>query len=237
MNKINVSAVSYTNTKPFVYGLTHSKIITKINLSLDTPAECAAKIIDDQADIGLVPVASLIRIPGYKIISNYCIGATGSVNSVFIFSNKPIEKIKSITLDSQSLTSNSLALVLIKNYWKIKPKIVDRDADAFVLIGDRTFGKKEDYKYWYDLAEEWFNFTSLPFAFAVWISKKNLNDKFIKEFNESLKLGLENRLEAIKNQTKVNFDLEDYLLYKLDYNLDDKKFLAINKFLALLQDL
>ena len=102
MNKIKVSAVSYTNTKPFVYGLTHSDVIDQIDLSLDIPSDCARKLIDDEADIGLVPVAALLNIPNYQIISDYCIGATGAVNSVFIFSNLPIGEIKTIRLDSYS---------------------------------------------------------------------------------------------------------------------------------------
>ena len=119
MNKVKISAVSYTNTKPFVYGLMHSKISDEIELSLDTPSDCASKLINNQVDIGLVPVSALIEIPGYKIMSNYCIGATGAVDSVFIFSNKPIQEVRSLRLDSQSRTSNNLAKVLLKNHWHL----------------------------------------------------------------------------------------------------------------------
>ena len=230
MNKIKISAVSYTNTKPFVYGIEHSDIINKIDLSLDIPSDCAAKLIDNQVDIGLVPVAALLNIPNYQIISDYCIGATGAVNSVFIFSNKPIEEVNSIRLDTHSRTSNNLALVLLKNYWKLQPEVVENEADAFVLIGDRTFGKKKDYKYSYDLAEEWQNFTSLPFAFAVWAANKPISKEFTEEFNQALKLGLDNRLEVIKDHPLNGFDLQDYLQNKLDFNLDAKKREAIETF-------
>ena len=47
MNKIKVSAVSYTNSKPFVYGLMHSGILDSIDLSLDIPSDCANKLIDN----------------------------------------------------------------------------------------------------------------------------------------------------------------------------------------------
>ena len=231
MNKIRVSAVSYTNTKPFVYGLIHSDIINRIDLSLDIPSECASKLIDGQVDIGLVPVAALLNIPDYEIISDYCIGATGAVNSVFIFSHKPIKEITKIRLDPQSRTSNNLALVLLKNYWKINPAVVDEGEDAFVLIGDRTFGKKKDYKYAYDLAGEWQNFTSLPFAFAVWASNKRVSQTFVEEFNQALKYGLDNRREVIKNHPLNGFDLQDYLENKLDFHLDQKKREAIEMFL------
>ena len=230
MNKLRVSAVSYTNTKPFVYGLNNSNIINKIHLSLDIPSDCASKLINNQADIGLVPVAALLDIPNYQIVSDYCIGATGAVDSVFIFSDIPIQEITSIRLDSHSRTSNNLALVLLKNYWKLQPEIVENGENAFVLIGDRTFGKKNQYKYAYDLAQEWQNFTSLPFAFAVWAANKPVNEDFVREFNIALKLGLDNRLEIIKDQPLNGFDLRDYLQNKLDFNLDDKKRQAIEMF-------
>lgn len=231
MDKIQVSAVSYTNTKPFVYGLTHSKIISDIDLSLDIPSVCASKLINNQVDIGLVPVAALLNIPNYEIISDYCIGATGAVDSVFIFSDKPINDVTAIRLDTHSRTSNNLARVLLKNYWKLSPEIVDQDEDAFVLIGDRTFGKKKEYKYAYDLAEEWQNFTSLPFVFAVWAANKPISLEFTKDFNNALRYGLDNRLEVIKDLPLNGFDLQDYLENKLDFNLDKKKRQAIDLFL------
>ena len=63
MNKIRISAVSYTNTKPFIYGLQHSGLPEKMELSLDNPTDCAQKLIDDVVDIGLIPVAATLSLP------------------------------------------------------------------------------------------------------------------------------------------------------------------------------
>ncbi|WP_207533450.1 menaquinone biosynthetic enzyme MqnA/MqnD family protein [Desertivirga arenae] len=234
MNKIRVSAVSYTNTKPFIFGLNHSGIITEMDLSLDIPADCAAKLIEDKADIGLVPVAALLKIPDYHIVSDYCIGAIAAVNSVFIFSDKPIEEIQTLRLDKQSRTSNALARVLLKHYWKFNPVIVEGDADAFVEIGDRTFGKKDQYAFVYDLAEVWIKFTGLPFAFAVWASNKPIPKDFIQKFNSALAYGLEHRKEVIANlPAHPGFDLDDYLMHRIDYPLTEQKKKALDLFLEL----
>lgn len=239
MNKIKVSAVSYTNSKPFVFGLMNSDLINEIDLSLDVPSACAKKLIENKVDIGLVPVAALLQIPNYQIVSDFCIGAIGAVDSVFIFSNKAIQEIKTLRLDDQSRTSNNLAKVLIKNYWKIKPKFVDNDnADAFVQIGDRTFGKKGQFKYYYDLAEEWYKFIGLPFVFAVWASNKPISDSFKSKFNEALKFGLSQRKHVLSSLDSIeNFDLENYLMEKVDFNLDEKKLEAIKKFHELINQL
>ena len=219
MNKIRISAVSYTNTKPFIYGLKHSDILQKIDLSLDNPTDCAQKLIDDVVDIGLIPVAATLNLKYWEIVSDYCIGAVGAVNSVFIFSNCDIKDVTTLQLDPQSRSSNNLAKVLLKNYWKANHLMIINEAvdyaqstnpqTAFVQIGDRTFGKKEQYQYVYDLAEEWQKFTGLPFVFAAWIANKPISQDFIDEFNQALKYGLEHRAELLKElPTRKDFDFE-----------------------------
>lgn len=247
MKKIRISAVSYTNTKPFIYGLQHSGILNKIDLSLDTPTDCAQKLIDDRVDIGLIPVAAVLNIPSWNIVTNYCIGAVGAVNSVFIFSNCPIEQVKYLQMDPQSRSSNNLAKVLLKNYWKLEPQLIVNAPDygtltnsntAFVQIGDRTFGKTGQYAYVYDLAEEWQKFTGLPFMFAAWIANKPIAAEFVAEFNAALQYGLNHRHELFAHLPQFNnFDIEDYLLKKIDFDITEGKLKAMQLFLQYIQAL
>ncbi|RZM10787.1 MAG: radical SAM protein [Pedobacter sp.] len=235
MSKIRISAVSYTNTKPFIYGIEQSDIIHKIDLSLDIPADCAAKLIADQVDIGLIPVAAIPNVPGANIIGDYCIGSVGAVNSVFIFSDVPISQIKTVKLDPQSRTSNNLAKVLMKFYWKKEVVYLsdpDAQADALVLIGDRTFGKQTQYAFSYDMGQEWMNFTSLPFVYAAWVANKTIPEAFVGEFNSALAFGLANRHLVLKElPQRTDIDLEDYLLHKLDFELTNDKRRALELFL------
>jgi chorismate dehydratase len=241
VKEIRISAVSYTNTKPFLYGIQNTSIINKIDLSLDIPSDCAQKLIDDKVDIGLIPVAATLSLPEWHIVSDYCIGAAGAVNSVFVFSNCDIKDVKTVQLDPQSRSSNNLAKVLLKNFWKVSPELVSGAEDyadstdphtAFVQIGDRTFGKREKYQFVYDLSEEWQKFTGLPFVFAAWIANKPISQEFIDEFNASIKYGLDHRQELLKSLPKhENFDLEDYLMHKLDFELTEDKKKALYLFL------
>ena len=241
MSKIKISAVSYTNTKPFLYGLQHTDIINKIDLSLDIPSDCAQKLIDNKVDIGLIPVAAALNIPNWQIVSGYCIGANGAVNSVFIFSNCEIQDIKTLQLDPESRSSNNLARVLLKNHWQVSPELITEDrkyslsidkTTAFVQIGDRTFGKAGNYPYVYDLAEEWQRFTDLPFVFAAWIANKHIPAEFITEFNNSLKYGLDHRAQLFAElPTHPDFDVQDYLMHKIDFELNDAKKQALFLFL------
>lgn len=241
MNKIKISAVSYTNTKPFIYGLKHSSVLAQIDLSLDVPSDCAAKLIENKVDIGLIPVAAIPFVPNAQIISSFCIGSVGAVNSVFIFSNVAIGDVKTVKLDLQSRTSNNLAKVLLKNHFKVNVEFTTDQAaetDAIVLIGDRTFGKRDNFKFAYDLGEEWMKFTGLPFMYAAWVANKPIQANFIADFNEALSLGIENISEVIKELPEIDgIDISDYLLHKLNFELTEEKLKAKDLFLSLIKEL
>lgn len=239
MNKIKISAVSYTNTKPFIYGIQQSEINNQVDLSLDIPADSAAKLINDTVDIGLIPVAAIPFVPNANIIGSYCIGSVGAVNSVFIFSNVPSNQIKTIKLDAQSRTSNNLAKILFKFHFKTNATFTTDETvatDAQVLIGDRTFGRKADFAYAYDMGEEWMKLTGLPFVYAAWVANKPIPETFIQQFDAALQLGLAHRKELLKTlPAYANFDLEDYLLYKLDFTLTEEKRKALALFLQYIE--
>ncbi len=234
MKKIRVSAVSYTNTLPFLQGIKNSDVINDIELSVDYPSECARKVMEDEADMGIIPVAALAKMPVYHIIGDYCIGTKNYVDSVFIFSFKPIEQIKSLLLDKQSKTSNGLARILLKRYWKHNDVEIrtEGEADAYVLIGDRTFGKKENVPYVYDLGHYWHELTGLPFAFAVWVSNKPLPETFKQKFNQALAEGVSHPDDVIPGLPVFpNFDYHVYLNENLDFYLDDGKRKALKQYL------
>jgi len=235
VNKIKISAVSYTNTKPFIYGIEHSEVKNQIDLSLDIPSDCATKLIEGKVDIGLIPVAAIPFVPNANIIGSYCIGSVGAVNSVFIFSDVPASEIKTIKLDPQSRTSNNLAKVLLKFHFKVEVQFitdVTTKTDAMILIGDRTFGKKAAFNYAYDMGKEWMQLTGLPFVYAAWVANKEISSSFVSAFDEALKFGLSHRKEVLGELPAIpNFDLEDYLMNKLDFDLTTEKREALDLFL------
>ena len=242
--KHTVSIVNYYNTTPFLYGINHSDFLSQINLELDIPSVCAQKLKNKQVQIGLVPVAILPELESYQIITDYCIGAIGRVDSVKLFSEKPLEEISHVLLDYQSKTSVTLVQVLNKHFWKKNIQFINA-AEGFenqiigttgaVIIGDRTFGLTS-HPYQYDLAEEWQNFTGLPFVFACWVSNVPLEEKFINEFNNALSYGVNHIEEAVieKPNKALGDNTLDYLKNKISYNLDADKRKALYKFLELM---
>lgn len=239
---IKISCVSYLNSQPFIYGLKNNSIINEIELDLDVPSVCAEKLLSGNVDIGLVPVAIIPQLKESHIISDYCIGADGKVETVLLLSEVPLQKIKSVLLDYQSRTSVLLLKILANKFWNISPEWINAPNDfekniqgttAGLVIGDRTFSLKNKFKYVYDLADEWKKFTSLPIVFACWVSNKKIDDDFISRFNSALESGLKNIPFVASQYPSNGFDALDYLTHKVSYNFDDRKKEAMKLFLKM----
>lgn len=251
MNKIRISAVKYANTYPFLYGLNHSSLKQKAVIETDHPADCALKLIEKRADLGLVPVGALPSIKESYITGSYCIGSSGKVRSVMLLSNNSLNEIESIYLDYRSRTSINLVKVLAKRKWKKEFRWLNtsetfdftniRDNEGIVLIGDQCFEYENIFKKKFDLGEEWSEFTGLPFVFACWISNRKLDNNFIREFDEALENGVNNIgkvVEEFGNTGPIRGDaLFNYLTFNIDFNLDEVKRKGMDLFLKMMKDL
>lgn len=245
--KIRIGAVSYLNTRPLIYGFDHGLMKDKVDLYLDYPSNIAAELISGNIDVGLVPIAVLPKLAnGYFIISDYCIACYGPVASVSLFSEVPINEINEILLDYQSRTSVALVKLIAEKYWKINPVFTEAKEDfinnisgnrAAVIIGDRALQNLNNFKFVYDLGDEWKKHTNLPFVFAAWVSNKKLNPEFIEEFNNTVKVGFDHLDEIISecNAVAINYDLRKYYTENLSFILDKDKYKAIDLFLQSIQ--
>ncbi|TRZ74536.1 MAG: radical SAM protein [Bacteroidetes bacterium] len=246
MKPLNISAVSYLNTFPFVYGIQRSGYLRDYQLYLEVPSMCAERLRSGEADIALVPAGALPDFPDYHIVSDYCLGAVKNVITVLLLSNKPLEKIKKVYLDFDSRTSVRLTQILARSFWNIKPVFETLkpgqaedalDREALVAIGDKTFGIRDHYRYSYDLAEEWIKFTGLPFVFAVWVATKRLPGPVLSQFNKALLFGIDNIdgvLEFYKERLPKNADCRQYLTENISYTFDKAKREGLNLFLSYL---
>lgn len=246
LKKIKIGAVSYLNTKPLLYGIKQSSIIHEIELIEDYPANLATMLMNNEIDVGLVPVAIIPHLIQPHIISDYCIGANGNVASVCLFSETDLDNIETILLDYQSRTSVALCKVLVKHYWE-KSNIVFKDGGkdfrneikgttAGVIIGDRALEQRQNTAlHIYDLAEEWLHFTQLPFVFAAWVTNKKLDDTFIENFNKANALGIENIDKVVAEENYSSYNLHQYYTQNISYILDEEKRKGLQLFLEYLK--
>ncbi len=233
-----------------LYGIKRSpNLLSQIILTEDYPRKIGKMLVNNEVDMGLIPVAFIPQIPHWQIVSDYCIGSVGRVETVSLFSDVPVEEIEKVMLDYQSFSSVNLCKILFKNFWKKEVTFEDADENyiskiegttAGLIIGDRVFEQKQavpTQKFVYDLAEEWTRFTGLPFMMAAWIANKPLPQAFIQDFNEANKTGLDNIDAVVAENPYEYYNLKKYFEEDISYEITDDKKQALDLFLKLMKEL
>jgi len=241
--RIRIGAVSYLNTRPLLYGLKRSGLMDRIDLVEEYPARIAAMLLNDEIDVGLVPVVVIPQLKDPHIITDYCIGTEGEVASVALFSEVPMEQVTTVLLDYQSRTSVNLAKLLLKEYWKKEVLLEDAREDfrsriggttAGIVIGDRALEQRKISAYCYDLGLAWKAYTGLPFVFAAWVSNKPLGDEFEDAFNRANGYGVKHIAEVVAENSYAVYDLTKYYTQNISYQLTEDKRKGLDLFLRLL---
>jgi len=131
----------------------------------DEPAMARAKIL------------SIASLPGLQVLPGVAIASRRAVRSILLVSKVPIEKIRTIALDTSSMTSVALTKVLFekwlgggREFTAMEPDVDQMLAghDAGLLIGDPALRIDRARYHTLDLAEEWIRHTGKPFVFAFW---------------------------------------------------------------------
>ena len=177
MKPLRISAISYLNTAPLMWDFEHEDAGAAFGISYTLPSQCAADLAAGSADIGIIPGAAYASIPGLAILPGVAIASQGPVRSILLVSKVPLDQIRSVALDTSSLTSVALTKVLFAKWWgpgrRFTPMAPDiekmmAEHDAGLLIGDPALRLDRSRYLTFDLAEEWILFTGKPFVFAFW---------------------------------------------------------------------
>jgi chorismate dehydratase len=242
--RIRVGAVSYLNTRPLLYGLKRSGLMDRIELVEEYPSRIASMLVNDEIDLGLVPVAIIPLLKEAHIITDYCIGTEGEVVSVALFSEVPMKDITRVLLDYQSRTSVNLAKILLNEYWQKEVIFEDAKEDfrsaikgttAGIVIGDQALEQRKISLYIYDLGAAWKAYTGLPFVFAAWVANKELDADFIDAFNRANGYGIKHLDEVVAENNSPAYDLKKYYTQNISYSLTAEKRKALELFLRLME--
>jgi chorismate dehydratase len=178
MKRLRISAISYLNTAPLMWDFEHGSVDAGFDISYTLPAQCAARLRDESADIGIIPAAAYCSIPDLAIIPGVAIASRRAVRSILLVSKVPLKKIRTVALDTSSITSVALTRVLFAKWWGGGERVFSAMApdiaqmlerhDAALVIGDPALQIDRSRYVTYDLAEEWIRFTGKPFVFAFW---------------------------------------------------------------------
>jgi predicted solute-binding protein len=175
---MHLSAVSYLNTRPLVWGLMSGPQRGQAQLDFDLPSVCAQRLASKEVDAGLVPVIEAAR-QHLTQIGSLGIACTGAVRSIQLISKVPIAEIRTLSLDSSSRSSVMLARIILDQAYKVSPEttVMTPDltamlgkSDAALIIGDPALriDPNAGGLHSLDLGQAWFDLTGLPMVFAIW---------------------------------------------------------------------
>ena len=241
MSRLRISAISYLNTAPLMWDFEHGEAGRDFDISYTLPSSCARSLAEGTADIGIIPAAAYAEIPGLQILPDVAIASRRAVRSILLVSRVPIDKVRSVAMDTSSMTSVALTKILFekwmgggRTYASMAPDIdkMLAEHDAGLLIGDPALKIDRTRYQTLDLAEEWIRHTGKPFVFAFWAVRKDA----LKDAGPSLDLpgvfqqsrdhGLEpSSLDQMAREWAARLDMSEsdvrsYLTQNIHYQLD-----------------
>ena len=133
MSRLRISAISYLNTAPLMWDFENGKP-AGFDISYTLPSGCAVALRDGSADIGIIPAAAYATVPDLVILPDVAIAARRAVRSILLVSRVPIDQVRTVALDTSSMTSVALTKVLFakwlggaRQYSSVSPDL-NRDA-------------------------------------------------------------------------------------------------------------
>jgi len=176
MKPLRISAISYLNTAPLMWDFERG-VRRDFEVSYTIPSLCAASLREGSADVGIIPAAAYTSISNLAIIPGVAIASRRAVRSILLVSKVPLEEIRTVAVDTSSMTSVALIKILFAKWWgggrtftPMAPDIAQmlETHDAGLVIGDPALQINRSRYVTYDLAEEWIRLTGKPFVFAFW---------------------------------------------------------------------
>jgi chorismate dehydratase len=243
---VRLTAVSYLNTLPLIWGFLRGPQRNLARLDLELPAGCAESVRVGRACAGLLPVIEAHR-QNLPFLGDVGIACRGAVRSILLLSKRPAEEIRTLAADSSSRSSVALARVLLTHHFRNTdvrffsalpdPQRMLNAADACLIIGDPALQLNESGLsglHVFDLGEEWFRLTSLPMVFAVWSGHVPFDPCAFRESLEFGRTRMDDYISAAASRRGLSEKLaREYLTRHIVYDLGAEERRGCEEYLKL----
>ena len=175
------------------------------------PSGVAPALRNGEIDAGPVPLVESFQLGNeFEPVSGFCIASTEKANSVLLYSTRPVEELTGarIGVTSEAGTSLQLLQVLLLSKYKVQPEAyvpMEDPYDAFLVTDDQGLRRRRGargYPHRYDLGEEWFQWTGLPFVYFRWVARKDMDPKDALLLEDTLYVGLEMGVEEMFHESE-----------------------------------
>lgn len=233
-----VGSVPYLNAAPLTRGLEEQILFVP-------PSKLAEMLRHKELDAALVSVTEVLFHDLYDVLDGTAVASLGEVYSVILAHKKPIEEMRQVYCDPASLTSVNLLKVLLAERG-LAPEFLPLASynpaeapDYLLLIGNQAIDFRRaphDHEIW-DLGAAWFDLTQLPFVYAVWALRRDVDTTPLRrQLREAKVFGLDT-LDYLIDHGK-DYDQpfrKDYLGWHIHYHLGTDEKRGLRRFTELLR--
>ncbi|MEE2949321.1 MAG: MqnA/MqnD/SBP family protein [Chloroflexota bacterium] len=247
---ITVGRVIDLNFEPFYIDMERRGIVLQEVSLKDMPQA----LRDGSVNAGPVSLVDSLALEDVcNPIAGFCLAASNRAGSNLLYSKKPMEELSggTIAAATSDLTTQKLFQVLLaeKHNGSTESFVsMPEEHDAFVISGDDALRRRRGargYQHRYDLGEEWHAMTNLPFVFARWMARKELDDQEMLLVEDTLYVGLEDGVDSLFHLAEpkdhllmMARDIVEYIIgYRYFVGLSERKSIDLFKeYLANLKD-
>ncbi|MGB9716517.1 MAG: menaquinone biosynthetic enzyme MqnA/MqnD family protein [Thermodesulfovibrionales bacterium] len=239
-SSLRIGKITFANLFPIFYMLQRECDCSQYDFIEGVPSFLNRMLRNGEIDLSPSSSIEFLRYQDrYVFIDGHSLSSKGPIESIFLLSRIPIERLKGrrILTSSQSDTSVVLLDIILRKFLKVESILESTDekieslldkADSFLCIGDDALkakkivtGEKKNpelrtqnsgHIYIYDLGDLWFKNTGLPFVFALWIVRKDMlieKTELINRFSRDLD---RSKILAKKHLYEIASELKPLLL-------------------------
>src|ERR1700679_2617442 len=121
-SRLRIAAIDFLNPAPLMWDFEHPRLnaglALKYQIARMSPSECAARLADGTADIGLIPIAALATTPGLRILPGCTIASKGRVRSLLLVprASQPLAARRPVAADAPSRTTLAYSRILFHKW-------------------------------------------------------------------------------------------------------------------------
>jgi chorismate dehydratase len=201
---VRLGRIPWINCHPVYGALDRGLVGVEAELITGTAADLNDLLAAGELDVSVVSAVEYARnAAAYHLLPDLAISCDGPVRSVALFSRRPVHDLDGATVlrTASSRTSVLLLELLCRHRWRVRPRFATVRAEstdldqlagfpheAVLVIGDAALllAARAQYPFMTDLGQAWKEWTGLPFVFAVWAARRELDQGTARRLHQAL---------------------------------------------------
>jgi chorismate dehydratase len=229
---LKVGRIPFLSCEPFYFEMERRGI----ELYDVVPSALAGAAVRGEIDAGPLPLVECFPLDErFRFVSGFCVATIRKSVSVVLHSKQPIQALSGarIGIPGEATTSFRLLQVLLALRYQVASVAyvrLDDAHDAFLLMGNEGLRHRHgvpEHPHTYDLGEEWYQWTALPFVFARWIVRKAVDPREASVLEDTLYVGLQDWADGIFRSSDSRDDLPMHPRDRLEYTQGIRYFIGV----------